>query len=203
MTEKKTPPVSSHHSDDSHLDGLADKFMVALNQRRAGKIDDAVKRLREILKVEPRLAEPHMELASIFLAIEKPDAAVEHAREATRLLENGSQWTDDLPENVVQSLAWNLLGEALRQVADKDEVVFGPPETWNRLMVEAKAAFKQAAELDPENAHATWSAFGFGSEAESPEADDEPADVPTLDLVDLVEIHNRPPGADDSEESLD
>ena len=175
-------------ADEAHLATLAVKFMTAMERRRSGDIDRAQRDLRAILKVEPRLAEPHMELASLLLATEQPEAAVDHAREAVRLLQTGGQWTDELPEHVVQSLAWNLLGESLKRVADQDSVVFGSPERWNRLMVEAKAAFSRAAELDPDNEHASWSAFGFGPE---PTESDEDADagIPALDLVGLVAMY--------------
>jgi len=193
MTEPTSAQPSeavSALADDAHLEALAVRFMTAMERRRNGDIDRAQKDLRAILKVEPRLAEPHMELASLLLSTEQPEPAVEHAREALRLLEQGGQWTDDLPENVVRSLAWNLLGEALKQVADQDSVVFGSPERWNRLMTEAKAAFKTAASLDPDNQHASWSAFGFGPEPDPSEPDPlDGADIPALDLVGLVAMH--------------
>jgi len=181
------------NSDEAHLAPLANRFMVALERRRAGQVDKAADELRAILRVEPRLAEPHMELASIHLALAQPDRAVEHAREAVRLLETGSRWNEDLPENVVASLALNLLGESLRQVADQDSVVFGDPERWKELMAEARLSFKKAAELDPDNEHASWSAFGFGPEPKADAAPtDDAEDVPPLDLVGLVALHDEP-----------
>lgn len=175
--------------EEVHLDGLADRFMAALKARRNGQVDQAAELLRSILAAEPRLAEPHMELASIHLAVEQPELAVEHAREAVSLLEKGGQWTDDLPEHVVKSLSWNLLGESLKQVADQDSVVFGDAERWKTLMAEAKASFRRAAALDPDNQHASWSAFGFGPEEPEPDLpEDAEIDVAPLDLVDLVEL---------------
>jgi tetratricopeptide (TPR) repeat protein len=177
-------------ADEAHLESLAVRFMSALERRRNGDIDRALKDLRAILKVEPRLAEPHMELASLLLSTEQPEPAVEHAREALRLLQTGGQWTDEVPEQVINSLAWNLLGESLKQMADQDSVVFGSPERWNRLMTEAKAAFNRAAELDPNNQHASWSAFGFGPEPEPLDDDDDVnAGIPALDLVGLVAMY--------------
>jgi len=193
MTKPSSPQPSaivSALADEAHLEGLAIRFMTAMERRRNGDIDRAHKDLLAILKVEPRLAEPHMELASLLLATEQPEPAVDHAREALRLLDQGGQWTEDLPDNVVKSLAWNLLGEGLKQVADQDSVVFGAPERWNRLMLEAKSAFKQAAAIDPENKHASWSAFGFGQEPIPEEGDNgESVDIPALDLVGLVALH--------------
>ncbi len=189
-----TTDEPSHISgDEEHLAPLANRFLSALERRRVGQIDRAADDLRAILKVEPRLAEPHLELASIHLSLEQPERGVEHAREGVRLLESGSRWNEDLPENVVLSLAHNLLGEALRQVADQDSIVFGDPERWKSLMDEARAAFRKAANLDPSNQHASWSAFGFGPEDDSGAGDDsdEPADVPALDLVGLVALHEN------------
>jgi tetratricopeptide (TPR) repeat protein len=175
---------------EEHLAPLAVRFMSALEWRRVGQVDRAIDDLRAILRVEPRLAEPHMELASIHLAIEQPDRGLEHAREAVRLLHSGARWNEDLPENVVQSLAQNLLGEALRKVADQDAVVFGEPERWKLLMEEARQSFRRAAELDPDNHHASWAAFGFGPEPEPDEAEGtEDPDIPALDLVGLVALH--------------
>ena len=176
--------------DEEHLAPLAIRFMRALELRRAGQVDRAAEDLRSILRVEPRLAEPHMELASVHLAIEQPERGLEHAREAVRLLETGARWNEDLPEHVVRSLAYNLLGEALRKTADQDAVVFGAPEQWKALMEEARGAFRRAAELDPENQHASWAAFGFGPEPEpgAADPDGDPA-IPALDLVGLVALH--------------
>ena len=187
----ETPPPGDLH-DEAHLAPLATRFMQALERRRSGQIDRAADDLRAILRVEPRLGEPHMELASIHLSLEQPARAVEHAREAVRLLGSGARWNEDLPENVVRSLAHNLLGEALRMVADQDSVVFGDPEQWKALMEESRAEFKAAAALDPDNQHASWSAFGFGPDPVEPTPEEEAAaaaEVPPLDLVGLVALH--------------
>ena len=58
-------------------------------------------------------------------------------------------------------------------------------------MAEAKAAFQTSANLDPENEHASWSAFGFAPESEvRPEDPAASDDVPPLDLVGLVALHD-------------
>ncbi len=186
-----TEADSHTERDEEHLAPLTVRFMHALERRRAGQVDRAADDLRAILRVEPRLAEPHIELASIHLAMEQPEPGVEHAREAVRLLESGSRWNEDLPEDVLKSLAYNLLGEALRKVADQDAVVFGEPDRWKALMEEARQSFRTAAALDPDNQHASWAAFGFGPEPEeAPETEDAAgADIPALDLVGLVALH--------------
>jgi len=185
-------PTSHGTRDEEHLAPLSNRFLKAMERRRNGQIDRAADDLRAILKVEPRLGEPHMELASIHLSLEQPERAVEHAREAVRLLESGARWNEDLPENVMLSLARNLLGESLRQVADQDAVVFGDPERWKALMAEARREFQTAANLDPTNENASWSAFGFGPEPEA-EPDDPDVDIPPIDLVGLVAMHNGEP----------
>ena len=117
-------------SEEEHLAPLVTRFLQAMTYRRNGQVDKAADDLRSILKVEPRLAEPHMELASIHLSLEQPERAVEHAREAVRLLEAGSRWNEDLPAHVVLSLAHDLLGESIRRIADQDSVVFGDADRW-------------------------------------------------------------------------
>jgi len=158
---------------ESHLEGLGERFHAALDARRNHDVDGAAEILRGILKVEPRLGEPHLELASILLASGQLDDAEEHAREAARILEAGGQWIDDLPDNVVLSLAWSTLAEVLRQQADADEVVFGDPEVWRALMEESKTAFATAARLDPSNDNAQGWSFGLSLGADDEALADE------------------------------
>ena len=153
-----TPP-DSFESPEGHLIALAARFTEALELRERGDVDTATDVLREILKAEPRLAEPRLELASVLIEQGRLDEAEEHAREAVRILDAGGQWTEDLPAAVVQSLAWATLGEALRLQSDADEVVFGDPEVWKAQVAEAREAYQRAAALDPENEHAAEWAF--------------------------------------------
>ncbi len=155
--------------DDSHMEGLDSQFIMAMEQMQAGHIDRAAELLRNILKVEPRLAEPHLELARILLDTRQLDEAAEHAAESMRILEAGGQWIDDLPDNVVLSAAYGLFAEIRRQQASVDEVVYGNPEAWAALMNEARAAFNRAHELDSDNEHAAHWAEGLSDPAtESP-----------------------------------
>jgi hypothetical protein len=67
------------------------------------------------------------------------------------------------------SAAYALLGESFQRQANVDEVVFGQPEKWKRLMEKAKAAFARAKTLDPENTEASIRAADLGAEpTESP-----------------------------------
>ncbi len=144
---------------ESHLEGLGGRFLVGVQHVQQGRIDRATETFRGILAVEPRLAEPRMELARIFLDTGRLPEAEAEAREALRLLEAGGQWLDALPEPVVLGLAHGLLAEILRQRADSDEVFFGDPERFHSLTRQARAHFERAAELDPENQHASYHAF--------------------------------------------
>lgn len=134
---------------DADLQSLQPRFMAALALRERGKVDEAVELLRGVLRDEPRLAEPRMELARIHLVAGRLEEAEAEAREAIRLLEAGGQWTDDLPEGVVQSIAWATLGEVLKERASTDEVVFGPEATFRELVEQSRAAYTRAHALDP------------------------------------------------------
>jgi len=140
--------------DEEHLEGLGDRFLVALGLMEKGEIDRAAELFRGIIKIEPRLAEPRMELARILLDTGQIDEAHGQATEAVRILDCGGQWTEALPENVVLSTAYGLVGEICRRMASADEVVFGDPDLWKERMDQAQAAFRRASALDPENAHA-------------------------------------------------
>ena len=76
-----------------------------------------------------------------------------------------------MSENQVLSVAYGILAEVLRILAEGDELVFGDPETWRNVVDEAHAAFRKARELDPENAHADYWAGGFDVDAGQDEED--------------------------------
>lgn len=159
-TDDAQLPISDPcEQPEEHLEGLGARFLAGLEHTRHGRIDDAIELFRGILAVEPRLAEPRLELARIHLDTGRLTDAEAEAREALRLLEAGGQWIDELPEAVVKGLAHGLLAEILRQAADTDEVIFGPPERFHELTKEARVHFAKAAELDPEYQHASYHAF--------------------------------------------
>lgn len=155
-------------SDDHEkraLDELGRRFLGALAHKEAGRLDQAEDGLRAILRQEPRLAEPRLELARILLDTDRLEEAEDHAREALDVLVNGGQWTDDLPENVVQALAHATLAELLRRKADEDDVIFGDPDAFKAIVREAKEHFAKAAALDPRDEYASYHAI-FMSEPE-------------------------------------
>jgi len=158
MDDKQTDALLE--DNEQHLEGLGDKLFLALRLREKNQVDKAAEILRGILKVEPRLAEPRLELARILLDTGQVEEARSQAEEATRILESGGQWTDEIPENVLASMAFGLLGEIIRTQADADEAVFGDPEDWRALVEASEAAFTKARALDPDNAHADYWAGG-------------------------------------------
>ena len=166
MSDKKPEAVLNY---DEHTEALQGPFLKALKRRRAGKIEEAMDLLNEILRSEPRLPEPHLELAHIHLEAERLSLAEDSAREGLKWLERGGQWVEDLPPNVVLSHAHDLLGQILQEKVALDEFVFGDEEVFAELVKEAKAHFVRARELDPKNEHANFNAF-FMNNAELPEA---------------------------------
>jgi len=154
-----TSDTSDISSDESHLEGLSAIFEAGLDARQKGNIDRAVELLKVVLRREPRLAEPRLELAHIYLETDRLEDAELEAREGLRLLELGGQWIDSLPDAVIQGHAHNLLGEILRRKADTDEVIFGDPEAFKAILVESRKSFARAAELDPNDEYASHHDF--------------------------------------------
>ena len=152
--------------DESHLAELGGIFMKAMDARQKNNSDRAQELLRLIVRREPRLPEPHLELAHIQLEAGRAGEAEVEVREAIRLFEAGGQWIDVLPEATVRSLAHNLLGELLRRRADSDDVVFGDPARYVELLNESRVHFQRAAALDPENEHARFHALTLGPDGE-------------------------------------
>lgn len=178
---------------EGHLPDLGPRFFAALQLRVDGKVDEAMELFRDILVKEPRLAEPRLELGRIYLELGHLPEAEAEAREAIRILDAGGQWTDDLPENVVLGLAWSLLGEALKERAASDEVVFGEPEVFRELLAQSRAAFAKAAELDPTDNSSFFNALELAEER----AD---AQVAELDgVMQPVEAPPEPPPFVDEE----
>lgn len=150
------------------LDALEAKFVAAVTQKDQGKLDLAEDAFRDILKVEPRLPEPRMELARLLLDSDRLDEAEEHAREALGHLEAGGQWIDDLSEETVLGLSHALLAEILRRRAEDDAVIFGDPLVFKRLVTESREHFERAAALDPSDEYSSYHAFFLGTPGAKP-----------------------------------
>jgi tetratricopeptide (TPR) repeat protein len=155
---------------DEHTGDLEKPFMLALKARRKGEVDKAMDLLHGVLKGDPRLPEPHLELAHIHLEAERLDQAEAQAREGLKWLDQGGQWVVDLEPKVVLSHAHDLLGQILQERAATDDVVFGEESLFKELVKEAKAHFERARELDPKNEHANFNAFFMNLEGEPREA---------------------------------
>lgn len=148
--------------EERHLEGLPELFMEAITARQRGDVDRAQDRLTEVLRREPRLAEPRLELGRIHLDAGRLEDAEAQTREGLEILLRGGQWLETLSGNELLSLAHGQLAEVLRQRADSDEVLFGDPVVWRALLDEARQQFARATELDPENSHANYHGFFLG-----------------------------------------
>lgn len=167
--------MDSQPTEQAALEALAARFMTAMNLKNEGDLDRAEEVLREIIRSEPRLAEPHMELARILLDTERVEDAEPHAREALTHLDAGGPWTAEIPPNVVSSVGHALLAEILRQRAESDAVLFGDPEVFKALIAESRTHFEEAASLDPTDATSSYYAFFMG-----PKSGEQPAPAPKL-----------------------
>jgi len=145
--------------EKARIAGLQSRFQQALRAREAGDVDGAAELLRGVLSVEPRLAEPRLELSHILLNTQQIEEAEEQAREAVRILETGGQWTADITADALMSLAYTTLAEILRHRADSDEIVFGDPAQFETLHSESRTLFLKASALDSSNEHAAY--WGF------------------------------------------
>lgn len=144
------------HAESEEIEPMQALFMAAMEQRQAGNTRKAEACLLEIVKKEPRLPEPHLELAHIYHGQEQLDDARTHIEEAVQYLENGGQWLD-LPETEILSMAYLIQGEIYRSIADQDDVVFGEQEIYIDLVNRAKNAFKKANALDKSSVEYTGS----------------------------------------------
>jgi len=150
-------------TEEAELDALGDRFLDALKAKRDGQMDAAEDALRAILKIEPRLPEPRMELARILLDTDRLEEAEAQAREARQYLEDDGQWTEDLPTHTVLALCYALIAEILRRRADEDNIIFGDPDAFRAIVEESQQLFSKASELDPSDEYASYHAFFLGA----------------------------------------
>ena len=164
-----TPNADLDAIPEAHLEGLGEQFLKALEVRNAGRVDEAVESLLSILRIEPRLAEPRLELGRIYLETGRLEEAEAEAREAIRILDAGGAWTEDVPEELLQAMGWALLGETLKEQASSDDVVFGDdPTRFSELLAQSRVAFARAAELDPSDLASLANAEELGDLPEPP-----------------------------------
>ncbi len=138
-------------ASESHLADLEKHFTKGL-QLRAAEDDSAAREVFEkILKQEPRLAEPRLELAHIHLLSERFDDAHEHARLAVSTLRAGGQWTRDVEPTALLSFALNLLGETVARALEEGDLFLTDRPEFTRRWNRAAGHFAEAAEVDPTN----------------------------------------------------
>lgn len=148
---------------------LVPVFEKALGLRQEGNEKKAEQLLRVILKVEPRLAEPRMEIAHIATSRGDREEAEEQLRFAIDVLRSHGQWTLDLEPDALMSYALNFLGEVVISAfddADSDEIDDAFIEIWN----EAAGLFAEATKLDPKNQDAAANAARVRRIAEGTDA---------------------------------
>jgi tetratricopeptide (TPR) repeat protein len=136
---------------EPRLPELARTMTLALKLRADGRNDDAKKLLKEILAVEPRLAEPRLELAWIAAAKEDWEEAEEQARLAVEILEAGGQWSDDLDPDQMLSFALTLLGEVIVRPLEEGDLFLVDRAEFTEQWNEAAELFARAVKLDEEN----------------------------------------------------
>ena len=156
MPKKMIPPTISDDDDieisdqeNSYTNALIKKFEQAMEARERNDIDSCCELLLQVIKQEPRLPEPHLEIANIYLIIEKLEDARVHIEEAITYLENGGQWMD-MDLSTVLSLAYATKSEIYHALADQDEIVLNANETeFIRLMKISKEAKQKSEECNP------------------------------------------------------
>ncbi len=137
-------------NDTQELEAI---WLQAMEAREKNLDEEARQLFHSILKQEPRLAEPRLELAHIEIERGQLQEAEEQTRLALEILNNGGQWTADLEPNILLSFGWNLLGEILFR--QSEELATSPDrDRFEGIWNDAAAAFKKALELDPENGDA-------------------------------------------------
>ena len=158
MTEEQSQPegLSEEESsqmikaDAEQLAGLEPKMMEAMAARAEGKDDVAKTIFEEILKGEPRLAEPRLELAHMAALVEDWDEAQTQARLAVDILRRGGQWTEDVEPRVLLGFALNLLGELIVRPLEEGDLFLTDRARFQMTWNEAAAIFDEALEADPE-----------------------------------------------------
>ncbi len=150
--------------EGDQLVALSNAFLAALQARESGQVDAAEAALRKIVAAEPRIAEPHLELARVLLDTDRIEEAEGHAREGLDRLADTGPWLEDVEPHQIQALAHALLAEILRRRIDDDDLVFGDPAVYRSTLAEARHHFEVAARLDPTDEHASWHAFFLGKD---------------------------------------
>ena len=146
--------------EEQVLKQLEFKFLEAIKADQENNLDKAQQLYLGILKVEPRLVEPNLELANIAIRRSQYEEAQTFAEEAVRLCGLQGHWLENFTDNQLLCMAYSLLGESLRMQAQNDDIVFHQPERFTELIKQAKDAYQKAVEADPSNEFAQhWGGF--------------------------------------------
>lgn len=146
-----SPPTDPLDQADPRLPELARTMARALKMRESGKDGEAMKLYRDVLAVEPRLAEPRLELAWLAAGRNDWQEAEEQARFAVEILEAGGQWTDDLSPESLLAFALTLLGEVVIRPLEEGDLFLVDQTAFTQKWNEAAALFDRAVELDGDN----------------------------------------------------
>lgn len=136
-------------ADRAVIEALEPKMRAALAHRQAGREPEAERLLREIVRADPRLPEPRLELSYLAALREDWLEAEAQGRMAVRLLRSGGQWVADLQPSALLSFALNLLGETLVRPLEEGDLFLVDRPAFVRVWNEAAALFDEAATLDP------------------------------------------------------
>ena len=153
--------VSYEVMENYNYENLEKVFMAAVEANNRGVADEAIRLFKEILHEEPRMAEPRLELASIYLRQGDLEEAEAEAREGVHQLERGWKWLENLTDDQMLAHACNLLGEILVRRSTSDEVLRQGDGVIREMWQEAGELFERAADLDPENPDVMTNYYGF------------------------------------------
>lgn len=147
--------------DHEQLMALEPKMRRALNAREQGNNAEARKLFGAILKEEPRLAEPRLELAHMAALTEDWDEAQSQARLAVEILKRGGQWTHDVEPKVLLGFALNLLGELMVRPLEEGDLFLTDRPRFDACWNEASVLFGLAMAADPSNVDARRNATRY------------------------------------------
>jgi tetratricopeptide (TPR) repeat protein len=147
--------------DRDQLAALEPKMRMAMTAREQGKEGEARELFEAVLKEDPRLAEPRLELAHMAALTEDWDEAQTQARLAVEILKRGGQWTQDVEPAVLLGFAINLLGELVVRPLEEGDLFLTDRPRFDAGWNEASQLFAQALKADPENVDARRNATRY------------------------------------------
>jgi tetratricopeptide (TPR) repeat protein len=147
--------------DQEQLTALEPKMRLAMTAREQGNDAEAKKLFEEILKEDPRLAEPRLELAHMAALTEEWEEAQAQARLAVEILKRGGQWTQDVVPEVLLGFALNLLGELVVRPLEEGDLFLTDRPRFDTSWNEASTLFGLAIAADPSNVDARRNATRY------------------------------------------